>query len=178
MIKKILMGLGIFFVVVVIIGMASGPSKKTSNEPVKVESTSQGSEQTQETQKQTEFKVGDVVKMGEREFIVNSAKRMSQIGQYQSAKAGKEYIVVNVTIKNGGTSEISYNPFDFKVQNSNGAQEDQSFAVSDDPLRSGTLIGGGNVTGSIPFEVTQGDANLKLIFQPSVWSKEKIVVAL
>ncbi|OGK41025.1 hypothetical protein A3A46_03690, partial [Candidatus Roizmanbacteria bacterium RIFCSPLOWO2_01_FULL_37_13] len=122
--------------------------------------------------------VGDVVKMGEREFIVNSAKRMSQIGQYQSAKAGKEYIVVNVTIKNGGTSEISYNPFDFKVQNSNGAQEDQSFAVLDDPLRLGTLIGGGNVTGSIPFEVTQGDTNLKLIFQPSVWSKEKIVVAL
>lgn len=177
MIKKILMGLGIFFVVIVIIGMASGPSKKTSNEPVKVEST-QGSGQAQETPKPTEFKVGDVIKMGEREFIVNSAKRMSQIGQYQTAKAGKEYIVVNVTIRNGGTSEISYNPFDFKVQNSNGAQEDQSFAVLDDPLRSGTLIGGGNVTGSIPFEVTQGDSNIKLIFQPSVWSKEKIVVAL
>lgn len=177
MIKKILMGLGIFFVVVVIIGMASGPSKKTSNEPVKVEST-QRSGQVQETPKPTEFKVGDVIKMGEREFIVNSAKRMSQIGQYQSAKAGKEYIVVNVTIRNGGTSEISYNPFDFKVQNSNGAQEDQSFAVLDDPLRSGTLIGGGNVTGSIPFEVTQGDTNIKLIFQPSVWSKEKIVVVL
>lgn len=171
MIKKIFMGLGILFVVIMVVSALSGGSKPTktgNNTPV----TS-----NQETQ-QTEFVVGDVVKLGERELVVNSAKRTTSLGQFQQAKSGKEFVVVNVTIRNNGKDEVSYNPFDFKLQDSNGAQESQTFGVLDDALNSGTLASGGKVTGSIPFEAPKGDKGLNLLFQPSFWSKDRIIVTL
>jgi hypothetical protein len=121
-------------------------------------------------------KVGDVTKLGDREFIVNSVRRSGAFN-YNTPKSGKEYVIVNVTIKNQGKDEVSYNPYDFKVQDANGAQENQAFAVLDDSLSSGTLALGGKVTGSIPFEVPIGD-QAKLIFQPSFWSNQRVVVDL
>jgi hypothetical protein len=170
--KKILLIIGGIIVVLIIIGVAAGGK---SNQPTKVgESSGQKTEQP----KVAEFKVGEVIKLGDREFIVNNVKRTQSIGQYQSAKSGKEYVIVNVTITNKGTGEVTYNPFDFKIQNSDGAQENQTFAVLDDSLNAGTLVAGGKVTGSIPFEVKASDPGLKLIFQPSFWTSEKIIVKL
>jgi hypothetical protein len=120
--------------------------------------------------------VGDVTKLGDREFTVNSVKRANVLS-YSTPKTGKEFVVVNVTIRNLGTDEVSYNPFDFKVQDANGAQESETFASLDDSLNSGTLAPGGKVTGSIPFEVPTGD-EAKLIFQPSFWSSQRVVVDL
>lgn len=169
MIKKILIGLGILFVVVIILGMASGGSKSDTTKVGEKTNNSQA-------QEQKEYKVNDVVKLGEREFVVNSVRRANALG-YSTPKAGKEYIVVNVTIRNLGTDEVSYNPFDFKVQDADGAQESSTFATLDDSLSSGTLAPNGKVTGSMPFEVPKG-SNAKLIFQPSFWSEARIVVAL
>jgi len=168
--KKILIGLGILFVVIIIIGMASGGS---NSEPKKVGENSNNAK-TQEQQK--EYKVADVVKLGDREFVVNSVKRSGAFG-YNTPKTGKEYVIVNVTIRNLGTDEVSYNPFDFKVQDANGAQESSTFASLDDSLSSGTLAPNGKITGSMPFEVPQG-TNAKLIFQPSFWSEQRVVVDL
>lgn len=168
MIKKILIGLGILFVVIVIISMASGGS---STEPIKV---GENSNTSQEQQK--EYKVADIVKLGDREFVVNSVRRSGAFN-YNTPDAGKEYVIVNVTIRNLGKDEVSYNPFDFKVQDANGAQENSTFATLDDSLSSGTLAPNGKVTGSMPFEVPTG-TNAKLIFQPSFWSDQRVVVDL
>ncbi len=170
MFKKILIGLGILFVVIIIIGMVSGGS---NSDPKKVGENSIDAK-VQEQQK--EYKVSDVVKLGDREFVVNSVRRANTLG-YSTPKSGKEYVVVNVTIRNLGTDEVSYNPFDFKVQDANGAQESSTFASLDDSLSSGTLAPNGKVTGSMPFEVPQG-TNAKLIFQPSFWSEQRVVVDL
>ncbi len=129
-----------------------------------------------EDQKDATPKVGDVTKLGEREFIVNSVRRSGAFG-YNTPTAGKEYVIVNVTIKNLGSDEITYNPFDFKVQDANGAQESYTITSIEDQLKSGTLAGGGKVTGSIPFEVATGD-KATLIFQPSFWSNQRVVVDL
>ena len=174
MVKKILIGLGVLFVVMVIIGMASGGSNSTS-EPTKVGENNSESSQAQEAS-QKEYKVGDVVKLGEREFVVNSVRRSGPF-DYNTPDAGKEYVIVDVTIKNLGKDEISYNPYDFKVQDVNGAQESQAIVVVDNSLSSGTLAPNGNVTGTMPFEVPQG-TNAKLIFQPSFWSEARITVDL
>ena len=150
--------------------MASGGS---STEPTKV---GENSNNSQAEEQQKEYKVADVVKLGEREFVVNSVKRSGAFN-YNTPDAGKEYVIVNVTIRNLGKDEVSYNPFDFKVQDANGAQESSTFASLDDSLSSGTLAPNGKITGSMPFEVPQG-TNAKLIFQPSFWSEQRIVVDL
>lgn len=171
MIKKILIGIGVLFVVIIILGMASDDSK---SEPTKVGQNNDNISTVQEQQK--EYKVADVVKLGDREFVVNSVRRANALG-YSTPKAGKEFVVVNVTIRNLGADEVSYNPFDFKMQDANGAQESSTFASLDDSLSSGTLAPNGKVTGSMPFEVPEG-TDAKLIFQPSFWSDSRIVVAL
>lgn len=170
MIKKILIGLGILFVVIVIISMASGGS---NTEPTKV---GENNNNSQKQEQQKEYKVADVVKLGDREFVVNSVRRSGAFN-YNTPDAGKEYVIVNVTIRNLGKDEVSYNPFDFKVQDANGAQESSTFATLDDSLSSGTLAPNGKITGSMPFEVPQG-TNAKLIFQPSFWSEQRVVVDL
>lgn len=171
MVKKILIGIGVLFVVIVIIGMASDGS---STEPTKVGENNSENSQAQEQQK--EYKVADVVKLGEREFVVNSVRRSGPFN-YNTPDAGKEYVIVNVTIRNLGKDEVSYNPYDFKMQDANGAQESSAFATLDDSLNSGTLAPNGRVTGSMPFEIPTG-TDAKLIFQPSFWSDYRIVVAL
>ncbi len=162
--------LGLFGLLIVL-GAVGGNGSKNTNQPRTTTETTK-----EELPKEVTPKVGDVTKLGDREFVVNSVRRAKSLG-YSTPKAGKEYVIVNVTIRNLGSDEVSYNPFDFKVQDANGAQESETFASLDDSLNSGTLAAGGKVSGSMPFEVPIGDA-AKLIFQPSFWSSQRIVVEL
>lgn len=161
--------------ILVVIGIIGGSGNK-NNSSNQASTSSQASSNDGGKQKDATPKVGDVTKLGDREFIVNSVRRSGAF-DYNTPKAGKEYVIVNVTIKNLGKDEVSYNPFDFKVQDANGAQEDETIVTLDDSLNSGTLAPGGKVTGSIPFEVPIGD-KATLIFQPSFWSSQRVVVDL
>jgi hypothetical protein len=176
--KKILLIVGGIVLVLIIIGVAaSGGSNKNSNQTTTTTTTDNTTPtQSNDQPKDVTPKVGDVTKLGDREFTVNTVRRSKAFG-YNTPKAGKEYVIVNVTIRNLGKDEVSYNPFDFKIQDANGAQESSTFASLDDSLSSGTLAPDGKVTGSIPFEVPVGDI-AKLIFQPSFWSSQRVVVDL
>ena len=85
-----------------------------------------------------------------------------------------------MTIKNNGEEEISYNPYDFTVQNGNGQVNDITFTTvdSDTALNSGKLIAGGSVSGTLAFEVPKGDKNLLLRYQPDFWSDKEIQIHL
>ncbi len=162
-------------IIVILVVLAAAGGGKNSNQATNTQTASESKTQTKESGDVTP-KVGDVTKLGDREFVVNSVKRSGAFG-YNTPKSGKEYVIVNVTIRNLGNNEVSYNPFDFKVQDANGAQESEAIVVLDDSLNSGTLAAGGKVTGSMPFEVPVGD-DAKLIFQPSFWSSQRVVVDL
>ena len=179
----ILTGLGVLILIGIIMSAIGGSNNSSTqtqttgttgstNTQVENSPSSQPSEKPQDATP----KVGDVAKLGDREFIVNTVKRSKALG-YSTPKAGKEFVAVNVTIRNLGTDEVSYNPYDFKVQDANGAQESTTFASLDDSLSSGTLASNGKVTGSMAFEVPIGD-QATLIFQPSFWSNQRVVVDL
>src|SRR5699024_1679941 len=91
---------------------------------------------------------------------------------FDKPKDGKEYVIVHVSIENNSDKEVSYNPFDFKMKNSQGQIESQAFTTvdSDTSLSSGDLAEGGNVSGTVSFEQPIDDGNLQLIFEPSFWS--------
>lgn len=63
---------------------------------------------------------------------------------------------VHVTYTNGGSSEASFNPYDWKGQDAQGAQRTYTFTVTSDEasLNSGTLAPGGTVSGMLFFEGT------------------------
>jgi len=57
---------------------------------------------------------------------------------------------------------------DFKIQGSNGVRDNSTYISLDDRMDSYVdLIPGGELTGSIPFEVTADDDGLILVFQPN-----------
>lgn len=83
---------------------------------------------------------------------------------FDTAKEGYEYVIVSVKIENKSEEKISYNPFDWQMENSNGQEESTTFTTidSDTALSSGDLNAGGVVEGTLAFEQPQGDAGLKL----------------
>ena len=93
---------------------------------------------------------------------------------YDTPKSGNEYVIVSVSIENSGSSEISYNPYDFKMQNSKGQITDGAFAMvnQDTALESGSLATGGSIKGTLIFEQPKDDKSLVLKYNGNIFAKD------
>ena len=67
---------------------------------------------------------------------------------------GSPITAVTVTYTNGGSKDASFNVYDWKAQDTQGAQRSQTFYSGDEVvgLGSGTLAPGGTVTGAVCFD--------------------------
>lgn len=75
-----------------------------------------------------------------------------------------------VTYINTGTSQETFNPFDWKLQNPSGAAVSASFTSGDNQLHSGDLAPGGTQTGDVCFDAKTAVAGqYVLLYQPG-WS--------
>ena len=170
--------LGIIAVVVliIIIAIATSGGDDSSNAPKKVNGSSDSAKQ-EKTQK--EFKIGETIQLGDHKVTVTKIDKSSG-NEIETPKSGNEYVIVHVTIENSGKDQISYNPYDFQLKNSQGNIVDPGFITvdQDTALESGELAAGGKVQGTISFEAPQNDSNLDLIFTPSFWSDKKITINL
>ena len=78
-------------------------------------------------------------------------------------------IGVQITYTNTGEESVDYNPFDWKGEDANGAQESYTYyADAENELSSGTLAAGGTVTGNLYFE---GDT-VKVVYFASMIADE------
>lgn len=168
--------------VIVVAGITGGAGNDESSNGGSESNNTASSEQTND-KKSEEVKefyaVGEEVKLGDNVLIVNSVEKSSG-SEWDKPKDGMEYVVVNVTIKNGGSSEISYNPFDFQMQNSQGQITDQAFTTinTDSALSSGNLAGGGQVSGTVAFEQPVEDGALVLKYKANMFSNKEVKVNL
>lgn len=161
-------------IIIVIIGFAGAGSNKND-----ITQTSSQTTQKQNVQEKTEYNQGEEAVLGNGAIIINKVER-SQGDQYDKPKSGKEYVIVHLTIKNKGNEKLSYNPYYFKMQNSQGQQESMTFTIvdQDTSLKSGELIPGGKVSGTIAFEQSVGDTGLILIYNDSIWSSKELKIKL
>jgi hypothetical protein len=136
-------------------------------------------EETKTEPEKEEFAVGEQVQLGDNVLTVTKVEK-SAGGDFDKPKDGHEYVIVTVEINNTGDENISYNPFDFKMSNSQGQIVDQAFTTVDTntALQSGELAPGGKVSGTIAFEQPAGDKGLQLQYTPSFWSDKTIKVNL
>ena len=66
---------------------------------------------------------------------------------------GSPITQVSVTYQNNGNSQASFNPYDWKAEDAQGAQRSQAFYTNgENELNSGTLAAGGTVSGNLYFE--------------------------
>lgn len=167
-----------FWVIVVIVLIAIGASGANKDKATVVDTTdSTSSDSSSSTEEKTTFNVGEVIAFDGKEVTVKSVERNWNSGnQFITPSDGKEFVKVNVAIENKSDSEASFNTFDWKIEDSNGAIESSAITASaDDSLGSGDLAAGGKKEGSVIFEVPQ-DSSLKIHYQPSFWSSRKIVI--
>lgn len=151
-----------------------------NNQPQKVgESGSTDNSTGQTSQQKTEFAVGDIIAVDGKEITVESVDRNWNSGNtFITPAEGKEYVKVNVKIENKSSSEIDYNSFDWKMQDSSGVIVDVDMnSFGDGMMKSGSLAEGGKVVGSMIFEVPKDDTGLKLQYKP-VWSTTTFKVNL
>ena len=173
-----------FWIIIVVIIAIGSQYKQPEKVGENKNSGSNGSSQTQNSEKKkeekTEFNVGDIIAFDGKELTVEKVERNWNSGNaYLKPKDGKEYVKVSVKIENKSETEMNYNVFEFKAEDSNGAAENadmQTYSLPDS-LGSGDLVKGGKKSGSMIFEVPVG-SSLKLHYKPSFWSNKKVIVNL
>lgn len=173
-----------FWIVIVVIIAIGSQYKQPEKVGENKNSGSNGSSQIQKgeskKEEKTEFNVGDIIAFDGKELTVEKVERNWNSGNaYLKPKDGKEYVKISVKIENKSETEMNYNVFEFKAEDSNGAAENadmQTYSLPDS-LGSGDLVKGGKKSGSMIFEVPAG-SSLKLHYQPSFWSNKKVIVNL
>lgn len=165
---------------ILLLGMLVSSGNKTSNNTSSSSSSGQEKNSSDATASQDKvYAVGEEAILSNGSVTVTKVEK-SQGTQYDKPKAGKEFVIVHVTIKNKGKSNLSYNPYDFKVQNSQGQQEEQTISLvdQDTQLNSGELAASGSVSGTIVFEEPTSDTGLILIYQDNIWSSRTLKIKL
>lgn len=166
-------------IIVIIIGIVS--TQGANNTTKGNSTTTQASSNLFNTDKneKTEYNQGEEARLGKGAITVTKVEK-SKGKNYNKPKAGKEFVIVYVTIENIGKDNLSYNPFYFKMQNSQGQQESTTFTMidQDTALQSGELIPGGKISGTITFEEPIGDTGLTLIYSDSIWSSKELKIKL
>ncbi len=166
-------GLGAFtslvFTVFFIIALAAGGAAIN-------EAAQQADDQNTQTQEmldaKKDFSKGETAQFGNLEIKVNSVQRnyVPDSDLYQPEE-GKEYIVLNLSVKNTGDDSEYIYPYTFAV-NDGGMAVDSAFVTVSPELNSGDLSQGATATGNVVYEVTEGATDLKLQYETSVLTPE------
>lgn len=158
--KKILSG---FLVLTCLLGMSACSSDE--------EPSTEGGEVKQEEQK-SEYALNETAEIEGVKYTLTAVERNSGFS-YNTPESGKEYVIVTVSIENGSEDKVDYNPYNFKMLNSQGQEIDNAFVVDlDNQLDSGELTPGGSITGRMCFEEPAGDTGLKLNFYDNIFNEE------
>jgi hypothetical protein len=154
-------------------------NENSNNTSLNNEENNANEDETEENLENQTFGVGDAVEHDDYSLVVNDVEK-SQGEDFDEPSDGNEYVIVEVTIDNNGDDTISYNPYHFNIQNSQGNITDTTFTTidSDTSLSSGDLAPGGTVSGTLAFEAPVDDPELELIFEPSFWSADEVRVEL
>lgn len=125
-----------------------------------------------------EHKVGEAVDIKGEELTVKTVKKNYETGsQFLKPDTDNQYVKIDLSIKNNTDNSINVSPFEFKILDSSGVYHDTNFILKD-PITSTKIAKGGNLSGSISFEVPKNDDNLKLIYTPSLWSDDHVEIKL
>lgn len=164
---------GLVFVVMFIIGIVAAGSIATEANKV-VESAQQSiNDADKEAQAvldaKKDFAKGETAKFDNLEVKINSVQRnYTPASSYMAAEDGKEYVVLNVTVKNVGDESEYVSDYDFTVSDK-GLAVSSAYLTLDNEFDSGDLSPNGTITGNIGYEVTKGASDLKLQHKKTVY---------
>lgn len=112
-------------------------------------------------------KVGDRVEAGDIALTVTTADHAGELGSFQKAGDGKEFVVVEVVME-ALDDKAPYNPLYFKVKDDSGVEYTSTINTGDKALQSGELAKGDKVRGTVAFEVSKDAKGLVMSYKPLV----------
>lgn len=153
----------IILIVIVAIGIIGAIAGGGNEQPTSKDGGSQKEDSATKKEEKTEFSQSETVTFKGVDFTVTNVEKTTG-SEFDTAKDGHEYVIVTIKIENKSDEKISYNSFDWKMENSNGQEVDTAITIvnTDTALNSGDLNAGGVVEGTLAFEQPQGDTGLKL----------------
>jgi hypothetical protein len=185
--KKIFKWLGIIVVVIIVLSVVASMANKGGSSSQKVgengsNANTAKSDSKQETQQQT-YKVGDKIQMDKVILTVNKVET-SQGGQYTKPQEGNQWINLNMTIENTGSTQefITTMGQMFVLDDQNNQYQ---VAVTDKRLANagslgldGAIVAGAKKTDWVGFEAPKTAKGLKLQYNASFWNNKNILVDL
>ena len=147
-----------------------------SNDVKKVDKATTTSTSKEEKEKEQEFKIGETASYKGYEVTVNKVE-FNDGSEFNKPADGKQFVIVNVTIKNNTDKPASYNMFDYKLNADGNSTDMIGYIDGYESLGSGELDKGASVSGNLIGEAnTQG--SLKLQYHSNVFSDKTIVFNL
>jgi len=133
--------------------------------------TSEGAQEQKEEAKPEIFKVGDVVKLGDLQLTLKSAKYVDD-AEYTPAEKGKVLAIEFETVNNG-KEQLYFGAEEFAISTQDGTQHEEYFG-HDDGFMNENIGAGKKITGKIYFDVPE-DSKYELVYTPSFsWDNENI----
>lgn len=165
----------------VIIGIAIGATgQNASVEPTKVgEVESEKADTTKDIKEETKaYTIGESIKLGNNVITVHSVAGYTSGNEFLAPSSGKKFITADISQENAGDEATDYNTYDFKLQDNQDYAYDQAISDKEPSFGSGSLQTGQKTRGFITFEIPTANTPSKLIFTPSFWNNEQIIVSL
>jgi hypothetical protein len=136
----------------------------------KAESSTQAQAATPVQQQAITLKtVGERVEETGIAMTVVSVSKANKIGDFLTPTEGNVFLVIEVIIENVSRDEKTpYNPFYFKVKDSQGFEYNVAMLAPDPSLKSGDLAKGEKVRGNVAFEVNAAASGLISSYEPLV----------
>lgn len=111
--------------------------------------------------------------------ITGVERNYTSNNQFVTPADGKEFVLLNVEVKNVSDDKKTYLSTDWKIEDNDGALESVNIgacAADDGCLNTGDLVAGGKKNGTLIFEVPAGQQSLKIHYKPSFsFEKEAII---
>lgn len=125
------------------------------------------------------FIIGEEARVDDCIIYVNSITKSQESEVYRS-KNEKDYLIIDVTLKNIGKNNIDYNPFYFKLESETGDIKDAVLDKIDkhSNIKSGILLAEQKLNGTLVFEKTSENEELFLVYKPDMLSNRSIKIKL
>lgn len=114
-------------------------------------------------QKPQVFKVGDVVKLGDMQVTLKSAKFVNA-DQYTPAEKGA-VLAIEFEAMNAGKDELYIGSEEFKISTPDGTQHEDYFGF-DDGFMNENIASGKKITGKLYFDVPK-DEKYEIVYKPT-----------
>ncbi|EID29377.1 MULTISPECIES: DUF4352 domain-containing protein [Streptococcus] len=167
--------------------VASSSSTQTaaSEETSQTKATEKNKNKEEETKAKAENKIGEVVKVGDVEYIVNSKSLSQNVGGEFGKNANGIYLILNVTVKNNGKKSITVTDDFFKLLKDDTEYSTDStagiYANQEAKFFLSELNPENSITGNVVFDVnteTADASGLQLQVQTGVFGTQRGKISL